>query len=484
MNLNAEQIRLACDGEFLVPPLDTTVFATTLKIDSRKIECGDLFVAINGDKTDGHKFVNDALNDKASIIIVEQDIQDDTRIIANDHAASIIKVKDSKKAVHDIAVEWRKNLLGKIIGVTGSAGKTSTKNFIYQVLSSRYRVTANDGNYNNDLGLPITLCKSNLEDDYVVTEMGMNAAGEIANLCEIAQPMWGVITNVGTAHIEFLKSRENIAKAKSELALAIPNNIGKMFLWADDEYRNFILDYAKLKDRNIETILFGGTKLDKNFVGPQVWYENLNIDEDGNSTFDVYLKGFINSDSDHFSCSLKVPGKFNVVNACCAFAVGMMADIMPSKAIESLSKSRAEAGRLEKLKAKEGFLIINDAYNANPQSMIASLETFSSIKCEGKRIAFLGDMFELGKFSDEAHKLVGASVAQNKIDTLICVGKMSMATAESAKSNGLNDVCVFWFDNLEDAKSKLLEIVNSQDLVLFKASNGMHFQTIVKDLAV
>lgn len=188
MNLNAEQIREACDGEFLVPPLDTTVFSTALKIDSRKIECGDLFVALKGEHSDGFKYINDAINDRASIVVCDRDIADDTKIIANDHAASIIKAKDARQAIRDITVEWRKNIMGKIIGITGSVGKTSTKNFVSQVLSSKYQVTSTDGNYNNDLGLPITLCKANLEDDFVVAEMGMNAPGEIANLCDIAQP--------------------------------------------------------------------------------------------------------------------------------------------------------------------------------------------------------------------------------------------------------------------------------------------------------
>ena len=188
MNLNAEQIRAACNGEFLVPPLDTTVFSTAMKIDSRKVECGDCFVALKGENSDGFDYINDAINDRASIIVCEKDIKDDTRIIANDHAAAVIKVDSAKQAVRDIAVEWRKNIMGKIVGITGSVGKTSTKNFVNEILKIKYQTTANDGNYNNDLGLPITLCKANFEDDFVITEMGMNAPGEIANLCDIAQP--------------------------------------------------------------------------------------------------------------------------------------------------------------------------------------------------------------------------------------------------------------------------------------------------------
>ena len=188
MNLNAVQIKDACKGQFLVEPMDTTVFATAVKIDSRKVECGDLFVAFKGENVDGHDYISSALDNKASIIICEKDISEDVINQAKEYSSSVIKVKNSLDALTDISICWRENLMGKIIGITGSVGKTTVKKLIYECLKTKYQTTANDGNYNNEIGLPITLCKANFEDEYIVTEMGMSNIGEIEHLCKIAQP--------------------------------------------------------------------------------------------------------------------------------------------------------------------------------------------------------------------------------------------------------------------------------------------------------
>lgn len=484
MNLSADQILDACEGQYLVPPLDSTIYSTAVKIDSRKINAGDLFIAMKGEKVDGHDYINDAIYDKASIIVCEKDVNDATKKLANDYATTIIKVKDCKTALQNISLVWRNNLMAKVIGITGSAGKTTTKNLLLEALKVVHKVSANDGNYNNDLGLPITICKSNFDDDFVITEMGMNAPGEIANLCKMAQPIWGLITNIGDAHIEFFGSRENIAKAKSELALNLPDNLGVMFLPTDDDYRDFIIDYAKLNERNIKLVFFGGTKYHKDLDAPQVWYEDLEIDESGKSTFKVCIKGFWNSEIEKQECKLNLTGKYNVINCCGAIAVALYADVSLSKVIEQYKKIKPVAGRSELVKAKAGFSIINDAYNANPQSMKSAIDTLVSIKCNGKRIAFLGDMFELGDKEKIGHEEVGEYVSKCKIDYLICVGKMSKAICESAIKFNMDKDAVFHFIDAKEAKEKLLEIANPDDLVLIKASNGMKFLDIVKELAV
>lgn len=188
MNLNAEQILDITNGKYLVEPFDDTLYANAVKIDSRKIEAGNLFLAMKGENVDGHDYIDAALNDKASIILCENDVNDKTIEIAKDRAACIIKVDDAKEALKNISKVWRNNLMGKVIGITGSVGKTTTKNLMLEALNIKFNVSANDGNYNNDLGLPITLCKSSFDDDYIITEMGMNAPGEIADLCDIAHP--------------------------------------------------------------------------------------------------------------------------------------------------------------------------------------------------------------------------------------------------------------------------------------------------------
>lgn len=189
MNLNAEQICNACKGQFLVEPIDTTVFSVAVKIDSRSVECGDLFIAFSGNNVDGHKYISSAINNKASIIICEKDIDNEVLDLAKKNLVAIIKVNNSYVALRDIAIEWRKNIIGKVVGITGSVGKTTAKNLIYETLSIKYSVSANKGNFNNEIGLPVTLCSSNFDDDFVITEMGMSAPGEITDLCEIAQPI-------------------------------------------------------------------------------------------------------------------------------------------------------------------------------------------------------------------------------------------------------------------------------------------------------
>ena len=482
MNLNAEQICNACMGQFLVEPKDTTVFAMAAKIDSRQINCGDMFVAMQGENVDGHNFIKDVIEKRASIVIVEKDIDEKILKLARESYVCVIKVKNSEKALADIAIEWRKNVIGKVIGITGSVGKTTTKKLVYEVLCNKYQVTANEGNYNNELGLPITLCSSNFEDDYLVTEMGMSAMGEIEYLCNIAQPEWGIITNIGEAHIEFLGSKENIAKAKAELPLAIPNNIGKIFLPTDDEYTNFIIQYAKLEERNIEIIRYGGCEFHDEIKTPQLWYEDVQYDEKGHPSFYVCIRGFWNSEIEKQKCYLNLAGKHNISNACAAIAIALRADISLTKAIETLKNTTPEDGRQEVIKAHDGYSIINDAYNANPQSMISSIETFATISTMGKRIAFLGDMLELGEYEIEAHEKVGEIVVENNIDELICVGPLSKYIFEAAIKSGMKTDCAKHFENNEDALIYLKKIAKPKDLILFKASNSMGFQKIAKDL--
>lgn len=483
MNLNAQQIKDACDGEFLVEPKDTTVFAVSIKIDSRKIECGDMFVAFKGENVDGHDFIKDVINKKASIILCEKDLDEDVLNFAKDNLTTIIKVKNSAQAITDVAIEWRKNLIGKVVAITGSVGKTSTKNFTNIVLSSKYKTTANKGNLNNEIGLPITLCSSNFDDDFVITEMGMSNFGEIDDLCKIAQPVWGLITNVGVAHIEFLKSRENIAKAKSELALSIPDEIGKMILPTDDDYRDFIIDFANLKSRNVEIIYYGGTNYHSELEGAQVWYEDVSFNDKGIPRFTVCAKGFQNIGEEKLICSLNIPGKHSIINACGAIAIGLLAGIDLSNIIESISELESESGRQEIIKSVNGFTIINDAYNANPQSMLSAIDSLNYVKCKGKKIAFLGDMKELGDFSEDGHKAVGEAVAKNNLDLLICVGEDSEYISTAAKKFGMNQDKVKHFENVEEATKFLNNNINSNDVVLFKASNSMGFQNVVKEMA-
>lgn len=484
MNLSAKEIQKATNGEMLVMPNNNSCLVKSIKINSREVAKDDAFVAICGMQTDGHKFISDAIKNGASLIICEKNLDECNIELAKKHSSCAIKVNSSVQAITDIAKYWRVLINAKVIAITGSVGKTSTKNLVKEVLMCKYKTSANKGNLNNELGLPISLCNSNCDDDFVVSEMGMSNAGEIDSLCKIAKPHWGLITNIGEAHIQNLGSRQNIAKAKSELALSIPDDSGKMFLRADDDYRDFIIDYAKLKQRNVEIILFGACKLFDDIKCPQVWYDNVKTDENGKPSFEIHIYGFDNVCDQTVSCHINIPGKTSAINSCAALAVGIKAQIEVNKIIEVFKSINTESGRFEKLKSKYGFSIINDAYNANAVSMCSSIETFSSMACKGKKIAFLGDMFELGEYSEDAHKKVGCCVAENSIDLLICVGKDSSFIGQQAIKCGLNKNNVLQYKHTKEAVDKLLELSDFNDIVLFKASNGMGFQKIVSQLQI
>lgn len=482
MQMNSNQICRACNGEFLYDPNDTSIYAKAAKIDSRLIECGDMFVAIKGENSDGHKYLKDVIQKGVSVVLCQDNIDDDVLDFAEKNNTAVIKVANSQKALQDVSIAWRRNLSAKVLAITGSVAKTTTKNICNDVLSSQFKTTANKGNHNNELGLPMTICRSNIDDEFLITEMGMSAPGEIDELCSFAQPQWGIITNIGDAHIEFLGTRENIAKAKSELAINLPDTIGKLFLWTDDDFRDFIIEYSNIKKRDIKTIFFGSTEYNENISGPQVWYENLEINDCAHPSFIICYKNFDGFEDKKLHCNLNLQGKHNVINACAAVAVGLEAGINIDKIIDVLQLSKPESGRQEQLISKEGFTIINDSYNANPQSMIASLSTFAHIKSKGNKIVFLGDMYELGDYSVTGHKLVGKKAAELAFDYIFCVGELSIDMYKAAKDLGLKDDNIFYFEDSAKAKEKLYEIVKTDDQVLFKASNGMGFQQLIKDM--
>lgn len=255
-----------------------------------------------------------------------------------------------------------------------------------------------------------------------------------------------------------------------------------MFLPTDSPYRDFVINYAKLKERNIKLIYFGGTAYHNEIEGSQVWFEDAELDEFGRPSFVICTKDFRDSEQERSLCKLNISGKHNIINACAAIAVGLEADISLTKILENFRQSKPEGGRQEILTAKSGYTIINDAYNANPTSMVSSLETFGKIKCNGKRIAFLGDMFELGTYEVVGHKKVGQAVFDNNIDVLICVGNLSENISSQAQISGMQKDKVVHFENNNEAKNYLEQIVNSNDVVLFKASNSMGFQKIVMEL--
>lgn len=482
MDFNFEEIVKICNAYVLSTPNSLEFKVGKAVIDSRKIEQNDIFFAMSGNNVDGHDFVESAIVKKSSLIVCQKDLDDKIVNQADINNVGIIKVNDCEKALQLIANAWRKKLKSKVLGITGSVGKTTVKKLCYDVLSSEYKVHCNTGNLNNELGLPMTICSCPFDVEYLITEMGMSAQGQIQALCDIANPDWGLISNVGIAHIEHLKSQDNIAKAKSELAMSIPSESGVMFLNKADKYCDYIIAYAQLVEKNIDIVLFGDDKRDINSNCMQVWYENTTINNDGTWNFDLCFYDNKTQSVYRKNCKLQLKGKHNIINSCAAAAVGIYANIDLDYIIKALGESEPEHGRQEMLRADLGFSIINDAYNANPSSMVASIDTFSSITFSGKKFAFLGDMFELGNFSKQGHAQVGECVAQSNIDYLFCVGDQSRYIVQAAQENMMPPSHIFWFMDSKSAKQKLLDMINANDVVLFKASNGMKFYDIVNEL--
>lgn len=490
MRLNAKQIAACTGGAFVVEPLDARALATGLTWDSRNVSAGDVYVALPGERVDGHDFVGAALRDGASMALVMQPLDEATRLLAAELGAAVIEVPDTAHAVADIAREWRGHLHGRVIALSGSTGKTTTKNLVRDVLASMLTVTATAGNQNNELGVPKTLLCAEQDTQAVVVEMGMRGLGQLADLCDYVRPDWGLIVNVGESHIELLGSRENIARAKAELLCALPEGTGRAFVNADDDFADYVRDHARLDARRVETVLFDGSaaaaarRANAGDAHPAVWAEHVELDDQGRPRFELHAVGFADEAGaeETAPCSLTLRGLHNVSNACAAAAVGRSCGIPLATCAQALAQSQPEAGRQEVLRARGGFTVVNDAYNANPDSMRASLATFCALDVPGKHVAVLGDMGELGDYAPACHAGVGSYAATLPLDRLVCVGELSRCIAAAAEGAGMDPERIVRADSLSEVFGDLDICVEPGDAVLVKASHFMGLERVVEGL--
>ena len=411
-------------------------------INSKEIKENDVFVGIKGEKIDGSKFYLDALTHGAKGAII-------TKGFCNEKIDNkfIIEVEDTTKALQQIAKYKREKMDIPVIGITGSVGKTSTKDMISSVIETKYKVCKTKGNLNNHLGVPLTIL-SLTDEDVLVVEMGMNHLGEISVLSNIAKPTISVITNVGTAHIGNLGSRENILKAKLEILDGMDNK--KLIINNDnDMLHNWYLN-------NKENVITIGIDNDSNYMAKNIKYKE-------ETTFDY------NNDS----ITVKVGGEAFVYNALMGIAVGSLLNIGIDDIKKGISSLQLTNNRLEVIE-KNGYRIINDCYNANFDSMKEGLHNLS--KYDGRKIAVLGDMLELGSYSKELHENVGKEVNNCNIDILVTVGE------EAKYIDKETNIEKYHFNNNDDAIDYLKSIVKENDNILVKASNGMKFIEIVNAL--
>jgi UDP-N-acetylmuramoyl-tripeptide--D-alanyl-D-alanine ligase len=425
---------------------------TRVVTDSRSIRAGEFFVALSGDQFDGHDFlpaVKAAAAAGALVSHVNVDLNGFTQI----------EVPETLTALQRLARAYRNQLRLKAIGVTGSSGKTSTKEMIASVLGERFSVIKTIGNYNNHIGLPLTVLAASSADDFGVFEMGMNHAGELAPLCEIARPDAAVLTNVGMAHIGYLDTREAIAAEKAVVAEAVPAE-GFVVLNANDDFTDWIA--ARCKARIVRAGVGRGDvkALD---VDERVKGATFRLEHGGRST----------------QVLLPVHGEHMVSNACLAAAVGLEFGLTLQECAAGLAKTAIPGNRL-KIQHLGPLLVINDAYNANPDSMVAALKTAAQLSVKGRRVAALGRMGELGKESAAAHRRVGRAVAELEFDFLVTVGEEARLIAEAAGSAGLKSTQQS--DTHQQAIDALLDYLEPGDLLLVKGSLSSAMDRVVHGL--
>lgn len=502
MRLSVGKIARFSGAHLLNSACDLEKEACGITWDSREVEPGFVYVALPGERVDGHDFVESACKSGAVAVLVMKDLPEEVIACAEESATAILRVSSTHEAFTQLASGYRGVLKGRVIGITGSTGKTTTKNLVRDVLSARFSCIATKANQNNELGVPRTLLNADPDTEIIVVEMGMRGSGQIEQLCSFVKPDWGLITNVGESHIELLGSRENIACAKAELIASLPAEKGVAFLNAADDMTDFVWECSEAQNSSIKKVLFDGSKVatesHKQSSIPCVWAEEVQLDCDGYPSFVLCASGFMRNkegdatseinaaspsiDVDRMECKLSLRGIHNVSNACSAAAVGYLAGMSLEEIVAALEASMPEGGRQEILHSDQGFTVINDAYNANPDSMRASLSLLKAMRVEGRRFAVLGDMGELGSFAPAAHESVGRFAARANIDFLICVGELARLIGQAAQSAGFAPERIHVVDTREEALAFLREHIAPGDTLLLKASHFMELDRIAKEL--
>lgn len=490
MKLGVAEIAGCVGGTLAVCPDEGRV-ARGVTWDSREVAPDDAYVALKGQRVDGHDFALAAAQAGAACILAAHRLDADAEAQIAQLGASIIVVEDTARSFVDLAHAWRGYLDGAVIGITGSSGKTTTKNLVRDVLSAAMKVAATKANQNNELGVPRTVLDAPEDADAVVVEMGMRGQGQIAALCEFVQPDMGLITNVGTSHIELLGSREAIARAKGELLDALPHG-GIAFLNADDDFSARLVEELQLEDRGIRLVFFAGETFGSieelgvfANADPFVWADEVSYDALGRPTFSINAYQFeemgLPAVNGRERCTLQLAGAHNVTNACAAAAVGLALGMSLPAVCAALAKAQPEQGRQQVLRMPQGTIVVDDSYNANPDSMKASLQTFASMEVAGSRIAVLGDMGELGDYAPQGHSEVGIAAAGAGLDWLVCVGELAKAIAAAAREAGFAGR----LDEVGDAQAALALLegaLEPADAVLVKASHSMKLADVVEGL--
>lgn len=428
-------------------PVDAEI--TCVSTDTRDLPPGCLFVALKGPRFDGHDFVEQAIAQGAVAAVTERQVGDCPCLI----------VPDTGKALLEIGSFYRSKFSPIMVGITGSVGKTTTKEMTAYVLESTYETLKTQGNLNNEIGLPKTLFALEEHHGAAVVEMGMSHFGEISRLSRAAKPTMGVITNIGYSHIENLKTREGILQAKLEILDGMDAN-APLIVNGDDPYLEPLK--RELAPRPVITFGINNVHADVHAV---------NITQNANSA-EFFI---VTSTGRKYPVSLPCTGTHNILNALAAFCVGQCAEIAPRKICRALGKYKT-VGLRQSITQKGPYTVIADCYNASPDSMQAALSVLRDYPCKGRRIAVLGDMLELGEMSRQLHTLVGEMVAESEVDSLFCYGPESFYLAQRAAMLG---VSVFQTEDADELCAAVKKYMRPGDTILFKASRGMRLEDCI-----
>ena len=463
-NMTLKNIAKACDGTYIGEAELAEKVICGAVIDSRLVEEDYLFIPIKGERVDGHKFIPQVFEKGACCVLSEIELENP--------AGPYIRVESSEEALKRIAAFYRQSLSIKVVGISGSVGKTSTKEMISSVISQKYRVHKTAGNFNNEIGLPLTVFGIRAEHEVAILEMGISDFDEMHRLATVANPDICVITNIGLCHLENLGTRDGILKAKTEMFEHMKEG-GLAILNGDDDK---LSTKTFVNGRN--TVFYGFDKEAKqDESGIYMTEKSIYATDVTNLGFEG-MEAVIHTPQGEFKANITIPGEHNVYNALAATAVGLKLGLNLTEIQNGIEEAKTIAGRTNLVKAN-GMNVIDDCYNANPVSMEAAMDVLSHAK--GRTIAVLGDMGELGEDEKALHFGVGKCVAEKKIHTLFCAGTLA-AEYKAGVESVENDCKVFHFENKDDMITELLSYVREGDNILIKASHFMDFPKVVEAL--
>ncbi len=446
--INIEEVIKAVNGCINCNANTENIIIKGISTDTRNIKQGDLFIPIIGESFDGHNFIEVAFEKGAVACLSEKEINSNN---------IIVNVKDTREALKDLAMYYKSLFNIPVVALTGSAGKTTTKDMLASCLSEKFNTLKTQGNFNNEIGLPLTIFNIEEDTEIVVLEMGMNHFGEISALSKIAKPDIAIITNIGVVHAEYLGNREGVLRAKYEIFDYLKPN-GLKILNGDDDL------LFSLKEKEENSYFYSlDNKLDAYAT---------NIKENGINGISANINYFNKS----FNVNLKIPGKHILSNALAVTLVCNILGLTENEIKQGLENFKPSKMRMDIIETKK-YTIINDAYNANPSSMKGTLDILSTIN--GRKVAILGDMFELGSYANDMHFEIGKYATEKQIDELIFVGELSYHMLEGAKSNINSKSNINYFKTQDELINSIDNLLKEKDTILIKASRGMKLENTV-----